>query len=123
MVGMEVRDQNDVDLLRRIACAAQAVRQVPERSTAIPSASARIDEDQLLTSVDQEGCNGGIQQVRIFVQCPYDTIHRRSFSVEPVQIEYGSAIEQRCHFKIADVQSEKARHLIMMLRCGSQSGG
>src|SRR5712691_5566919 len=32
VVGMKVRDQNDVDLFRRIACAAEAARQAPERS-------------------------------------------------------------------------------------------
>src|SRR5881296_114103 len=30
VIGMEVRDQNDVDLFRRIACAAEVPRQAPE---------------------------------------------------------------------------------------------
>src|SRR5712671_7162672 len=30
VIGMKVRDQNDVDLFRRVACAAEAARQAPE---------------------------------------------------------------------------------------------
>src|SRR6202140_3267128 len=30
VIGMEVRDQNDVDLFRRVACAAEAARQAPK---------------------------------------------------------------------------------------------
>src|SRR2546430_16941168 len=30
VIGMEMRDQNDVDLFRRIACAAEVPRQAPE---------------------------------------------------------------------------------------------
>src|SRR5438132_13359774 len=39
MIGVEVRDQDKVDLCRRIACAAEAARQAPECSPAIPGAS------------------------------------------------------------------------------------
>jgi len=45
VIGVEVRDQDDVDFFRRIACAAEVPRQAPERSTAIPGAGAGIDED------------------------------------------------------------------------------
>src|SRR4029077_11610661 len=31
VIGMEVREQNDVDFFRRIACATEASRQAPER--------------------------------------------------------------------------------------------
>src|SRR5258705_7354980 len=54
VIGMKVHDQNEVDFFRRVACAAEAPHQVPVRSPTKPSASARIDEDQLLASVDQE---------------------------------------------------------------------
>src|ERR1700726_888795 len=54
VIGVEVRDQDDADFIRRVACAAEVARQVPERPPAIPGAGARIDEDQLLASVDQE---------------------------------------------------------------------
>src|SRR5258708_31234056 len=54
MIGVGVRDQDEVDLFRRIAGAAEAARQAPECSPAIPSASPGIDEDQLLARVDQE---------------------------------------------------------------------
>src|SRR6266852_7907142 len=30
VIGMEVRDQNDVDFFRRVACAAEAARQAPK---------------------------------------------------------------------------------------------
>src|SRR5713226_1904369 len=43
--GMEVRDQNEVDFFRRVACAAEAARQAPESSTTPPGAGARIDQD------------------------------------------------------------------------------
>src|SRR5712691_2809611 len=66
VIGVEVRDQNEVDFFRRVACAAEVARPVPERSPTKPSAGARIDEDQLLASVDQEARIGGIQHVRIF---------------------------------------------------------
>src|SRR5439155_18293586 len=36
VIGMEVRDQNDVDFFRRVACAAEAARQAPECSPALP---------------------------------------------------------------------------------------
>src|SRR5712692_3567876 len=123
MIGWEVRDQNQVDLLRPIASAAEAARQAPERSPPIPGASASIDEDQLLAVVDQEAQIGGIQQVRILVQCLCDTIYRRFLSLQPGQLEYGGRIVEGCHFEIADLQSEKARRLITDLWRRSQSGG
>src|SRR6266436_3922446 len=52
VIGMEVREQNEVDLFRRVACAAEAARQAPERSAAPPGAGARIDEDHLLAGID-----------------------------------------------------------------------
>src|SRR6267378_3613538 len=93
VIGVEVRDQNEVDFFRRVACAAEASRQAPERSPTKPGAGTRIDEDQLLASVDQEACFGPIQHVRILVQCLYDTIYRRSLSFQPVRIEYAEPIE------------------------------
>src|SRR2546425_167998 len=45
VIGMEVRDQNDADFFRRVACAAEAARQAPECSPTPPGASTRIDED------------------------------------------------------------------------------
>src|SRR5258705_8664501 len=45
VIGMKVRDQNDVDLFRRVACAAKAARQAPECSATPPGAGAGIDED------------------------------------------------------------------------------
>src|ERR1700674_2742827 len=93
VIGMKVRDHNDVDFFRRVACAAEVARQVPEPSSSIPGAGARIDEDQMLASVDQVACIDGIQHVRIFVQCLYNTIDRRLGSVQPVGIEYAGTIE------------------------------
>src|SRR6266436_5492010 len=45
VVGMEVREQNDVDFFRRVARAAEAARQAPEGSPTPPGAGTRIDED------------------------------------------------------------------------------
>src|SRR5882672_12050824 len=45
MIGMEVRDQNDVDFFRRVACTAEAARQAPECWPTPPGASTHIDED------------------------------------------------------------------------------
>src|SRR5580693_7116711 len=45
VIGMEVRGQNDVDLFRRVARAAEAARQAPECSSTPPGAGTRIDED------------------------------------------------------------------------------
>src|SRR6266436_1556432 len=45
VIGMEVRDQDDVDFFRRVACAAEAARQAPECSPTPPGAGTRIDED------------------------------------------------------------------------------
>src|SRR6267154_3511879 len=45
VIGMEVRDQNEVDFFRRVACAAQAARQASESSCTPPGAGARIHED------------------------------------------------------------------------------
>src|SRR5580704_1735489 len=45
VIGMEVREQNEVDFFRRIACATKTARQAPEHSAAPPGARARIDED------------------------------------------------------------------------------
>src|ERR1700687_1451859 len=45
VIGMQVRDQNEVDFFRRVACAAKAARQAPECSPTPPGAGARIDED------------------------------------------------------------------------------
>src|SRR5207249_4619977 len=51
VIGMEVRDQNEVDFFRRVTCAAEAARQAPESSATPPGAGARIDQDQLLARV------------------------------------------------------------------------
>src|ERR1700730_16885605 len=93
VIGVEMRHQDEVDVFRRVACAAEAARQAPERPPTKPRAGARIDEDELLASVDQEACFGSIQHVRILVQCLYDTIYRRSLSFQPVWIEYAEPIE------------------------------
>src|SRR5712692_4307775 len=93
VIGMEVRDQNEVDLFRRIACAAEVARQAPEHSRTIPGAGTRIDEDELLAGVDQETRISSFQHVRIFVQCLYSTIHCRLRSVQPVCVAYGGTIE------------------------------
>src|SRR6266478_5135011 len=45
VIGMEVRDQNDVDFVRRVTCAAEAARQAPECSPTPPGAGTCIDED------------------------------------------------------------------------------
>src|SRR5229473_5478696 len=45
VIGMEVREQNEVDFFRRVACAAEAARQAPECCPTPPGASTRIDED------------------------------------------------------------------------------
>src|SRR6266478_3948161 len=45
VIGMEVRDQNEVDFFRRVACAAKAARQAPKCSATPPGAGASIDED------------------------------------------------------------------------------
>src|SRR6266849_10222270 len=76
VIGMEVRDQDDVDLFRRAACAVEAARQATECSLTPPGAGTHIDEDSLLAGVDQEARIGYIQHVRIFVQCLSNTIHR-----------------------------------------------
>src|SRR5258705_13825769 len=45
VIGMEVRDQNDVDFFRRVACAVKAARQAAECSPTPPATGARIHED------------------------------------------------------------------------------
>src|SRR5258706_11382041 len=121
VIGVEVRDQNEVDFFRRVACAAEVAQQLPVRSATKPGAGTRIDEDQLLAGVYEETRTSGIQHVRIVVQCLYDTIQRCLFSGQPVRIAYGRTIEEGRHFEVADFKSVVARHLIMMLGCGSQS--
>src|SRR6266403_1095767 len=67
VIGMEVRDQHDVDFFRREACAAEAARQAPECSPTPPRAGTHIDEDELLAGVDEEARISNVQHVRIFV--------------------------------------------------------
>src|SRR5947209_10914336 len=45
VIRMEVRDQNEVDFFRRVACAAEAAHQPPECCPTPPSAGPRIHED------------------------------------------------------------------------------
>src|SRR5258708_31176743 len=45
VIGMEVRDQNEVDFFPRVACAAEAAHQAPECCPTPPGAGARIHED------------------------------------------------------------------------------
>src|ERR1700731_5265949 len=93
VIGMEVRDQNDVDFFRRVARAAETARQAPECFPTPPGAGTRIDEDELLAGVDQEARISNFQHVRVFVVCLYNTIHRHLCSVQPVRIEYAETIE------------------------------
>src|ERR1700687_3714711 len=65
VIGMEMRDQNDGDFLRRVAGAAEAARQAPECSPAPPGTGTHIDEDELLAGVDQEARIRNIPPVRI----------------------------------------------------------
>src|SRR2546422_10215148 len=44
VIGMEMRDQNDVDFFRRVACAAEAARQAPECSPTPPGAGTPLDD-------------------------------------------------------------------------------
>src|ERR1700738_5005861 len=46
VIGMEVRNQNDVDFFRRVAWAAEAAPQAPECSPTPPGAGTRIDQDE-----------------------------------------------------------------------------
>src|SRR6202166_4561617 len=54
VIGMEMREQNEVDFFRRVACAAEAARQAPEGSPTPPGAGTRIHEASLLASVNEE---------------------------------------------------------------------
>src|SRR5229473_3072494 len=45
VIGMEVREQNDVDFFRRVARAAEASLQAPQCSPTPPGAGTRIDEN------------------------------------------------------------------------------
>src|SRR6266853_1004354 len=45
VIGMEVRDQNEVDFFRRVVRAAEATPQAPHCSLTPPGAGTRIDED------------------------------------------------------------------------------
>src|ERR1700731_4102071 len=92
VIGMEVRNQNDVDFFRRVACAAEAAGQAPHCSSTPPGAGASIDEDYLLAGVDQEARISNIQHVRIFLQSLCNTIDRRLRSVQPVRIECAGTI-------------------------------
>src|SRR6266478_9959759 len=44
VIRMKVREQNDVDFFRGVACAAEAARQAPECSPTPPGTGTRIDE-------------------------------------------------------------------------------
>src|SRR6202158_5972281 len=92
VICMEVRVQNDVEFVRRVAWAVAAARQAPVSFPTPPGAGTRIDEDYLLAGVDQEARISNLQHVRIFVQCLYNTIHRRLRSVQPVRIECAGTI-------------------------------
>src|SRR5260370_29343290 len=85
VVGVEVRDQDDVDFFRRVSCGPEVGYQVPELSPTKPGAGSRIDYDELLAGVDKVAPIGDIQRVRIFVQCLPDTSFRL-LSVWPVHI-------------------------------------
>src|SRR5271154_3868866 len=45
VIGMEVREQDDIDFFGRVACAAEAGDQASECSPAPPAAGTRIHED------------------------------------------------------------------------------
>src|SRR5260370_21628790 len=45
LIGVEVREQNEVDLFRRVACAAEAACHAPECSPTPPGAGTRIDQN------------------------------------------------------------------------------
>src|SRR5712671_6570481 len=45
VIGMEVREQDDIDFFRRVTCAAETADQASECSPAPPAAGTRIDED------------------------------------------------------------------------------
>src|SRR5258706_1753058 len=93
VIGMEVREQDDIDFFGRVACAAEAADQASECSPAPPATGTRINEDHVRAGVDQEALIRNIQHVRVFVQCLCNTIHRCLRSVQPVRIEYGVTIE------------------------------
>src|SRR6266852_4604883 len=69
VVGVEVRDQDDVDFFRRVPSAAEVGYQVPEFSPTKPGTGSRIDQDQLPAGVDKVACIGDIEQMRVVWQC------------------------------------------------------
>src|SRR5207253_10475931 len=68
VIGVEVRDQDEVDLLRRIARTAEAGRQAPERFPTIPRARASIPADQLPAGLPQQPLLAGVDPPRILLQ-------------------------------------------------------
>src|SRR6266404_7759442 len=76
VVGVEVRDQDDVDFFRRVSCGTDVGYQVPELSPTKPGAGPSIDKDQLLASVDKVASIGDIHHVRVVLECLYDIILR-----------------------------------------------
>src|SRR5258708_9221198 len=114
MIGVEVRHQNAVDLLRCVACTSQALDQATQSSPAEPRAGTRVDEDQLLSGVDQEACVARVQQPRILLQGSFYAIHRYFLRREPVRIECGAAIEQCGNFKIPYFHASQPRTLVMV---------
>ena len=92
VIGVEVRNQNKIDLFRSVARATQTIRHPTESSPSPPRAGACIDEDQLLARVDQEARVAYIQQVRILMQRFLDVSHHHLLSVQPMRFERASAI-------------------------------
>src|SRR6266404_3396661 len=45
VIGVEVREQNDVDFFRRVACAAEAAHKAPQCSPTPPGSGTRIDQN------------------------------------------------------------------------------
>ena len=92
VIGVQMRDQNQVNQIRGIARTAQTVPQASERWPAPPRAGARVDQDHLLAGVHQKARIGDVQQVRILAQRFRDAVDCRLLCVQPVQIECTRAI-------------------------------
>src|SRR5207237_1966077 len=92
VVGMNVRDQHEIDRCGGIAGAPKPGLQATERPAAPPLSGAGIHENDLLPSVHEKTRFGAVEEVRFFLHRACDGGHDFVLPVQPARLELSASV-------------------------------
>src|SRR3981189_2685855 len=92
VIGVKVRDQNEIHLLGGIAGTAKACLQTTERPSAPPLSRAGVHENDLLPGIHEKTRFGAVEEVRFFLHRARDGGHDFLLPVQPARLELAASV-------------------------------